>query len=188
MPKENKRELILEGLENLLPGRRFHEITLDEVAKAAQVGKGTIYLYFKDKDTLFAELICYQLERLAGELAALENCPVDSLPDRVFELVGGFIQRHRAGFGAAGEAASRIANLSEEQFEKMRNLSSAVVDTLGRVMKTAVPEWSGTQSVLNARILLWLVDGFMRSCFAKEQNTMDSGSVLAFFRRGAGLN
>ncbi len=188
MTKENKRELILEGLENLLPGRRFHEITLDEVAKAAQVGKGTIYLYFKDKDTLFAELICYQLERLAGELAALENCPVGNLPDRVFELVGGFIQRHRAGFGAAGEAASRIANLSEEQFDKMRSRSSAVVDTLGRVMKTSVPAWGEAQAVLNARILLWLVDGFMRSCFTREQSAVDAESVLAFFRRGAGLN
>ena len=53
MAKDNKREQILNALEQLLPGRRFHEITLDEVSRAAQVGKGTIYLYFQDKDALF---------------------------------------------------------------------------------------------------------------------------------------
>ena len=61
MAKENKRELILNALEELLPGKRFHEITLDEVARTAGVGKGTIYLYFHDKDELFAEMVCYRM-------------------------------------------------------------------------------------------------------------------------------
>ena len=74
MRKENKRELILNALEELLPGRRFHEITLDEVAKAAQVGKGTIYLYFQDKDALFAELVCFRLGKLQEQLAGLAGC------------------------------------------------------------------------------------------------------------------
>ena len=187
MNKESKRDLILEGLENLLPGRRFHEITLDEVARAAQVGKGTIYLYFKDKEALFAELISYQLERLARELAALESCPVDKLPEQVFDLVGGFIRQHRAGFGAAGEAASHIANLTGEQIEKLRNQSTAVVEALAGVMKKSLPVWGDEQAALNARILLWLVDGFMRSNFAREDCQLNSREILEFFRRGAGL-
>ena len=74
MTKEGKRGQILDALEQLLPGRRFHEITLDEVARAAQVGKGTIYLYFKDKDALFAEMVCYRLEKLQQQMEQLANC------------------------------------------------------------------------------------------------------------------
>jgi len=39
--------------ERLFKSRQFHEITMDEVARVAGVGKGTLYLYFADKDDLF---------------------------------------------------------------------------------------------------------------------------------------
>ena len=57
MAKTDKRILILKALEDILPGKRFHEITLEEVAKAAGVGKGTIYLYFKDKFDAFGDTV-----------------------------------------------------------------------------------------------------------------------------------
>ena len=187
MTKENKRILILQALEELLPGRRFHEITLDEVAKAAGVGKGTIYLYFKDKDALFAELICFQLEKLSEELAALADCSINVLPGKVFELVEGFIRRHRSGFGAVSNMANQVANLSAEQIEKMRSSSSQVVDTLSNVMQKAHPAWNNSQSALNARTLLWLVDGFLRSEFTREQSIVKTEELLAFYKRGAGI-
>jgi TetR/AcrR family fatty acid metabolism transcriptional regulator len=51
-----KRKHIMLAVEKLAANRRFYEITLDEVADAAQVGKGTIYHYFKDKDDLFFQV------------------------------------------------------------------------------------------------------------------------------------
>jgi AcrR family transcriptional regulator len=53
MPRRDKRQQIMDAAEGLFQDRRFHEITLDQVAAAARVGKGTIYLHFKDKDDLF---------------------------------------------------------------------------------------------------------------------------------------
>ena len=187
MSKENKRVLILEALEKLLPGRRFHEITLEEVAKAAQVGKGTIYLYFRDKDALFAELICYQLERLAAELANLADCSIEVLPDLVFERVSCFIRSHRAGFGTVSGAVNHTANLSSGQLEKLRKCSSNVVDVLADVISKAAPEWENSRVALNARTLLWLVDGFMRSEFARNGSCVEIEDVLAFYKRGAGI-
>jgi AcrR family transcriptional regulator len=55
-PRETKRELILRAAERLFIGRRFDEVKLDEIAVAAGVGKGTLYLYFKNKEDLFAAL------------------------------------------------------------------------------------------------------------------------------------
>ena len=187
MAKENKRVLILQALEELLPGRRFHEITLDEVAKAAQVGKGTIYLYFKDKDALFAELVCYQLEKLSESFAALAECNINELPRKVFDLIESFIRRHRAGFGAVGNMASLTANLSPEQIEKLFSASSQVADTLACTMQKAAPEWQESQSALNARTLLWLIDGVVRSEFTGGKNQISTEELLAFYKRGAGI-
>ena len=50
---QDKKHRIMQAAEALFKARQFHEITLDEVAREADVGKGTIYLYFSDKEDLF---------------------------------------------------------------------------------------------------------------------------------------
>ena len=55
----------MEAAEALFSRGRFHEITMDEVARKAGVGKGTIYRYFRDKDELFFEIAFSGYEELA---------------------------------------------------------------------------------------------------------------------------
>ena len=50
--------------------RGFAATRLEDVAKRAGVAKGTIYLYFADKETLFQELLRFSLLPLIGELGA----------------------------------------------------------------------------------------------------------------------
>jgi AcrR family transcriptional regulator len=54
---ENKRRLITDAAVRLFAQRPFHEVKLDDVAAAARVGKGTLYLYFKNKRDLYVTLI-----------------------------------------------------------------------------------------------------------------------------------
>lgn len=187
MAKESKREQILNALDRLLPGRRFHEITLDEVAHEAQVGKGTIYLYFHDKDALFAELICYRMERLQTALQKLENCSSAELPDRVLALVDEFIREHRTGFGAVGDLAAHVARLSPEQHEQLKQHGCNLVDTLTAVMHKAEPTRDAAEVRSYAQILLWLIDGYSRarSGLAGMEVFPEAEFLTAFFRRGA---
>lgn len=187
MSKEGKREQILNALEQLLPGRRFHEITLDEVARAAQVGKGTIYLYFQDKDALFAEMVCFRLEKLQSELSGLTECSINELPGKVFELVGEFIRRHRSWFGAIGDFASHVARMTREQHEQFKDQGGNVVAALAAVMKNAMPQWSEEEARFNAQNLLWLIDGYTRSEFAGVNELPPPEKLISFFRRGAGI-
>ena len=60
----DKRQVIIRVAERLFRSRRFHEIKLDDVARLARVGKGTIYLYFKDKDDLFFQTATAGFEEL----------------------------------------------------------------------------------------------------------------------------
>src|SRR5688572_31492436 len=54
---ENKRRHITNAAVRLFAQRPFHEVKLDDVAAAARVGKGTLYLYFKNKHDLYVTLI-----------------------------------------------------------------------------------------------------------------------------------
>ena len=65
---EAKRQQIMKAAENLFASRRYHELTLDMVAKQAKVGKGTIYRYFKDKDDLFLQTGRWAFEQLCDSL------------------------------------------------------------------------------------------------------------------------
>src|SRR5258708_2117646 len=52
-----RRDAILDAALDEFSARGFVATRLEDVARRAGVAKGTIYLYFRDKETLFAELI-----------------------------------------------------------------------------------------------------------------------------------
>lgn len=63
-----RREAIIEAALDEFIARGFTATRLDDVAKRAGVAKGTIYLHFKDKESMFEELIRTALVPLAGRL------------------------------------------------------------------------------------------------------------------------
>jgi len=58
------------------------------VARRAGVAKGTIYLYFRDKESLFQELIRTMLTPLVGTIEAMgqSEVPLPVLADRIVDL------------------------------------------------------------------------------------------------------
>ncbi len=52
-----KRRQIVEGAREIFLSRGFDAASMMDIAKAAGVSKGTLYVYFKDKDELFADIV-----------------------------------------------------------------------------------------------------------------------------------
>ncbi len=52
-----KRRQILEGASAIFRALGFDAASMGEIAKAAGVSKGTLYVYFKDKDELFQAIV-----------------------------------------------------------------------------------------------------------------------------------
>ena len=65
-----RREAIIEAAMDEFIARGFAATRLDDVAKRAGVAKGTIYLHFKDKESMFEELIRTAIVPLVNRLAA----------------------------------------------------------------------------------------------------------------------
>ena len=66
-----RRDAILEAALDEFSARGFAAARLDDVARRAGVAKGTIYLYFKDKEALFQELVRFQIGPVVGALEAV---------------------------------------------------------------------------------------------------------------------
>ncbi|WP_454626675.1 TetR/AcrR family transcriptional regulator [Bradyrhizobium cenepequi] len=65
-----RRAAIVEAAMEEFVARGFAATRLDDVAKRAGVAKGTIYLHFKDKESMFEELIRTALVPLIGRMAS----------------------------------------------------------------------------------------------------------------------
>jgi len=67
-PDEQKRRDIINAAARLFSNRSFHEVRLEDVATAARIGKGTIYIYFQSKEDLFASIIREGMRSLVEDL------------------------------------------------------------------------------------------------------------------------
>ena len=83
--RNERRAAILSAALDEFAARGFEATRLDDVARRAGVAKGTIYLYFRDKQSLFQELVRTMLSPLVG---AIEAAPLRDLPIRaVVEMI-----------------------------------------------------------------------------------------------------
>ena len=66
--KERRRRTIIQAALRVFSRKGFQNTALDEVARVARLAKGTLYLYFKDKEDLYFHVVLDVLERLAADV------------------------------------------------------------------------------------------------------------------------
>jgi AcrR family transcriptional regulator len=83
-----RRDAILAAALEEFSARGFEATRLDDVAARAKIAKGTIYLYFRDKETLFQELIRAMLTPLIGTIQTMgaTDLPLAVLADRLVDI------------------------------------------------------------------------------------------------------
>lgn len=86
---EARRRQILAAALKVFSEHGFEAARLDDVAKKAKVAKGTLYLYFSDKQSMFEALVHSATQPILGNLATLSSepdVPADILLRRLFTL------------------------------------------------------------------------------------------------------
>ncbi len=138
MSRRDIRQQIMYGLERLFTSRRFHEITLEDVAKEAQVGKGTIYRYFQNKDDLFFNTVASGFDDLCELLRknVPENAPFyEKLLSACVEI-SSFFDRRRQLFGMMQIEERRMywckGNIREKWTTRHKKLVAAVAEIIGK--------------------------------------------------------
>ncbi|MHC4252236.1 MAG: TetR/AcrR family transcriptional regulator [Planctomycetota bacterium] len=143
MPKRsNKKPQIMRAAERFFTSRRFHEITLDEVAKAARVSKGTIYTYFDNKEDLFFQTamsgfdeLCELLGRKVPEGAGFREQLLCAC-----EEVTSFFKRHRQRFRMIQSEDSRMPWHRGSPRERWRAQRKKLVSAVATIMCRGVAD------------------------------------------------
>jgi AcrR family transcriptional regulator len=86
--RNERRDAILSAALEEFAARGFAATRLDDVARRADVAKGTIYLYFRDKESLFQELVRTMLSPLVGAIAdaPLRDLPIRTVVEMIFDV------------------------------------------------------------------------------------------------------
>jgi AcrR family transcriptional regulator len=81
-------ERVLDSAAELLIRWGYQRVTIDEVARHAGIGKGTVYLHFRSKDALFLTVLLRVQRRMTGRMA--DRMAADArevLPSRTMRML-----------------------------------------------------------------------------------------------------
>ena len=99
--KEKKRVKIMQAALKIFSRKGYSPAAVDEVAREAGIAKGTLYLYFQDKEDLFFSTIMYVFDNLASNMESNINesaNPLEILENLAFCQLQ-FFSQNRDFFG-----------------------------------------------------------------------------------------
>jgi AcrR family transcriptional regulator len=135
-PADVRRDQLLDAAERVLLERGLRATTVADVAEAAGVAKGTMYLYFRSRDELLAGLRARYLARYTAALDAGGNTARERMRRLVIALFEFGMAHHQlhhllfheAGFSEADAFAGVRGRIATELAAGVANHEFAVAD------------------------------------------------------------
>jgi AcrR family transcriptional regulator len=183
--KPERAERILAAATRLFGERPYHEVRMEDVAAAAGVSKGGVYLNFKDKEDLYIALILHGLQGLHQSVQAA-IAPLREPEDKLSTVIGAgvrfirqapyfleLIQRMDLSHSAAHTAAVQGSRL------QFLNLLVGILQEL-----KASGRWAVRDPELAAMALMGMMRETLR--WRKDDPERLSAELLRLFLHGLG--
>jgi AcrR family transcriptional regulator len=166
-PKQLDRcNRILKAARRAFAEEDFHKVLMEDVARSAGVGKGTIYRYFPDKESLYFSAIfdgIGGLKRRIRESLASQDTTEMRIRTVVDTLVG-FFRQNRPFFRLMSIEDSKVAgghNPNRRQWHRERaGLVAAIAEVLERGQRDGCLELADAD--IDAHLLLGMVRAMVR--------------------------
>lgn len=153
--QSKRRHEIYHQVVKIFLKKGFHETSMQEIAKAAGLGKSTLYDYFKTKDEILIYFFEDQLDDLtaAAQGIALQNMPADERLKQIMVTHLEFLQANKSLFMKLSLEAQRLKLESQEKIQKRRH---AYQDLLRGLIQEGIREgaFRKVDPLLAARVLI----------------------------------
>jgi AcrR family transcriptional regulator len=180
-----KRERIMAGALKLFANESFQSVTMDRVAEAANVAKGTLYLYFPSKEALYLGILSDGLDamdRIFEQTAHTYSDPRDQLRHAVTGVVD---------FYAKCDDLLRLFSMAEPRLAEARSKIIESARQRGWAYYASVIEEGKRRGIIadvNAKIASLAIAGGIRSVllyYGPGSSSDDIGRELADMIVGA---
>lgn len=179
--KELRRHQIMVAAKKLFASKGFSRATIEEIAKEAELSPGTLYLYFKNKDELFAALsikilryLIARLEKLGLENALTPQERLSALKDILYDACAFdswiLINTFRL------QASDTLQNLSPELLAEIDMNTHKIVSVMAEIFQQGISAGTFIDRPPNvvASVLWALFSGAV--LFDESQRNMDESS------------
>lgn len=141
--RERRRQQILVAAKRVFTGKGFSKATMEDIANEAELSPGTLYLYFKNKDELYASLSLRILQYL---MIRLEHVHAEPFTD---------VERHLKALKAAMfdvyefdplilinmfhlQSSETLKNLSSDLLSQIEDLSRSSLNVMASIFQEGI--------------------------------------------------
>ena len=168
--KERRRQQIMVAAKRVFNEKGFTKATMEDIAARAELSAGTLYLYFKNKDELYASLslrvlqyLNIRLEQLKGDVSLSSHDAITALKEAMLDvyefdplvLINMFhLQSSETLKSLSPDLRDSIRHLSDTSMGRMaaiyQNISNAGSKIIGSPAALSHITWS-----LFSGVVLW---------------------------------
>jgi AcrR family transcriptional regulator len=187
----DKKTAILRAAEHMVKGRRFHEVTMEDVARAAGVSKGTIYTYFRDKNELFFQLATEGLDRFCELLddRIPEDVPFDDKLLSTCREISAFFVKRKPLMRVMLEHEGRTASFHRQMRSRWKEKRLRMVQAVAGILELGVAGGqirSDVPAAALAELLLGMLRARGRRMHQEGEELLSIENVVEVFLHGAG--
>lgn len=162
--KEKRRQDILKAAGKLFKTIGYKNTSMDMVAQKSHLSKGTLYLYFKNKDDLYASCVLQDglsnLSALFEEAERTKKSVIDiiiSYTDSFYKFTKDYPELFNLMFGVNSAEGIDLCNVSEETRQLMETYQREIFRSRVEVFRRGVREgiFSDDISACYAVIQIW---------------------------------
>ena len=128
--KENIKNKIIEGAISTFSKYGYDKARMDDIAKTATLSKGTIYLYFKNKEELFNAISERNTNELKNQLSKLFQNSDNDLITRIQNFYEDFNDQGYKMFFEIIAESSRNKILKKLLYQERRKILDIIIDYL----------------------------------------------------------
>ncbi|MGC8554110.1 MAG: TetR/AcrR family transcriptional regulator [Candidatus Acidulodesulfobacterium sp.] len=193
---QDKYELILSSSRKLIEEIGFSALTMDKVAQKAGIAKGTVYLYFKDKDDLLEKVLSSGFEKMFERIkirVGNENGAFNKLKSLINENIW-HIYENRYFFKTIFLDEVNVVFLKKKSKESYNLRRKRYTDYIADIIKSGIESGEFRKDINNSKTAYMLVAliktgaiyNFLNGMFdlTSEMIEKDTEEILNLFMRG----
>jgi AcrR family transcriptional regulator len=143
--KERRRQQIIIAAKRVFSGKGFNKATMEDIAKEAELSPGTLYLYFKNKEELYASLslrilqyLHIRVSHVNDETNLSPNEKLHALTEAMYDVYDFdpliIINMFHL------QSSEILKNLSEPLLEEIKALSQKSIGAIAKIFKTGIDQ------------------------------------------------
>jgi AcrR family transcriptional regulator len=141
--KESRRQQIMVAAKKIFTEKGFNRATMDDIANEAELSPGTLYLYFKNKEELYASLSLRILQYLQQKIEHVNNIPdlepltkLEAMMEAMYDVYeydpSVIINMFHL------QSSDTLKNLSPQLLSEIQDLAAKSIEGLTRIFKEGV--------------------------------------------------